>query len=382
MSGWNINKKANLQSRRIKSEGAFNVKRDVADILSTPAVVKAVVPDFDDVIVSESYLRLTGDNSSYAGFEWYEDNYWEVRTYDYYNGSYFNNTRRLNMMTKRILFVLLLLALMVSISVPAMAATYRSEDLARGAMWANLLIDTADEYKNSDGSFKTDDSWKDPHHLLGAIPENQDPYAPIHSSIITMTSSSWAVVGFSDGGGDLLKVWNDPANPEGYDGIVWGNAFYVSGKHGTWSEPGTVYLSQDNTDWWEVPFIAPNPYCNGKNQTFDETPGEGEGLVYPGEPWIFDDDGNKIGETGYAGGDAFDMATAFFVGDWTDPGDDDPSLVGLDWFKYMMVTGEGSGGPDCDSMFVFSTNPVPIPGAVWLIGSAFLVIAGFKRKRS
>ena len=68
MSGWNINKKANLQSRRIKSEGAFNVKRDVADILSTPAVVKAVVPDFDDVIVSESYLRLTGDNSSYAGF--------------------------------------------------------------------------------------------------------------------------------------------------------------------------------------------------------------------------------------------------------------------------------------------------------------------------
>ena len=92
MSGWNINKKANLQSRRIKSEGAFNVKRDVADILSTPAVVKAVVPDFDDVIVSESYLRLTSDNSSYAGFEWNEDNYWEVRTYDYYNGSYFNNT--------------------------------------------------------------------------------------------------------------------------------------------------------------------------------------------------------------------------------------------------------------------------------------------------
>ena len=283
-------------------------------------------------------------------------------------------------MKSKILFIMFVSLLLVCDS--AFAVTYRSADLARGGMWANTLIDTASEYKNPNGTFKTDDSWKDPHHLLGAIPASQDPSAPVHSSIITITSSSWAVVGFSDGSGDLLKVWDDPANPEGYDGIVWGNAFYIAGKHGTWSEPGTVYLSQDNMEWWEVPFLAPDSYCNGKNQTFDETPGEGDGLIYPGEPWIFDDAKNKIGETGYAGGDAFDMATAFFAGDWTDPGDDNLCLVGLDWFKYMMVTGEGLGGPDCDSMFVFSTNPVPIPGSIWLIGSAFLVIVGFKRKRN
>lgn len=283
---------------------------------------------------------------------------------------------------KKDLLVIFITAVSFAFSTQAFATTYLPEDAARGGMWANVLVDASSQYKNADGSFKTGGGWSDAHNLLGPIPTTQDPYAPVHTSIVTMTATSWVELAFADSLGNLLQVNNDPTNPEGYDGIVWGNAFYSGGKHSTYSEPGTIYLSQDGTGWWKLPFIAPNPYYSGKNQTFDGTPGEGNGLVYPGEAWIFDSSGNKIGETGYAGGDAFDMSTAFFVGNWAVTGDEDPSRVGLDWFTYMIVTGQTpvSGGPDCDSMYVFSTSSVPIPGAVWLLGSGLLGLLGIRRR--
>ena len=276
----------------------------------------------------------------------------------------------------------LMIIIMLAFSPLASALTYLPEDAVRGGMWANALVDTSDEYKNSDGSFKRDFSWSDAHNLLGPIPSVQGAYSPDHSSIITMNNGtdSWAIVGFADEYGELLRVNNDPTNPEGYDGIVWGNAFYRAGTHGSWSEPGTIYLSQDGIDWWQLPYISPDPYFSGKNQTFDGTPGDGAGLVYPGEAWTFDEDGNRVGETGYAGGDAFDMSTAYYVGDWTDESDDNPTQVGLDWFMYMMVTGEGLNEPDCDSMYAFSTSSVPLPGAVWLLGSGFALMALRRRK--
>ncbi len=40
----------------------------------------------------------------------------------------------------------------------------------------------------------------------------------------------------------------------------------------------------------------------------------------------------------------------------------------------------GSAGVDLDAIGVM--HAVPVPGAIWLIGSAFLAIAGFKRKRN
>ena len=288
-------------------------------------------------------------------------------------------------MDEKMVLVLVFFATVISICNPVMALTYRAEDLARGAMWANTLVDAGDEYKDANGDFYSDGTWHDAHNLLGPIPDSQNPYSPVHSSIVTMNNNtgSWVQIAFEDGYGDPLKVWNDPDNPEGYDAIVWGNAFYAYGQHGTFSEPGTIYLSQDLTDWYEVPFVAPDPYCNGKNQTFDMTPGEGDGLVYPGEPWMFDENGDKTGETGYAGGDAFDMATAFFAGNWLDPTDDNPSQVGLNWFQYIMVTGEPQkgGGPDCDSIFAFSVNAVPEPTTVWLLvnGLLGLGIIGFRR---
>ncbi|HAY22829.1 MAG TPA: hypothetical protein DCY27_11850 [Desulfobacterales bacterium] len=289
-------------------------------------------------------------------------------------------------MMKKGWLILLLLTVFLVFTSQAFALTYLPEDAARGGMWANVLVDAGAEYKNADGSFKTGGGWSDAHNLLGPIPTNQDPYSPKHTSIVTMNNkaASWVQLGFADTFGNLLRVNNDPTNPEGYDAIVWGNAFYSSGSPNTWNEPGTIYLSQDGSTWWKLPWDTESG-ATGKTQTFDYTPGEGDGLVSPGAPW---ENFVKTGstwthtETGLAGGDAFDMSTAFYVGDWTNPADDNPALVGLDWFQYILLTGEGTGGPDPDSVYVFSTSPVPLPGAVLLLGSGlarFIVI--FRRKQ-
>ncbi len=279
----------------------------------------------------------------------------------------------------------------------SLALTYLPEDAERGGMWANTLINASDQYKDGSGNFISDGSWSDAHNLLGPIPESQNGHAPVHSSIVTMNynEDSWVILGFTDEYGNTLQVNNDPTNPGGYDGIVWGNAFYAYGGPGSFSEPGTIYLSQDGNLWWALPAIFDyEPYyyasVSGTHQTFDHTPGNGSGLVSPGAPLEFDGNGTAT-STGLAGGDAFDMSTAYFAGNWMDPDDDDPSLTGLEWFSYILVTGQGakdnagnaiSGGSDCDSIYVFSTSPapVPVPGTIWLLGSGLAGLSCLRRK--
>ena len=267
------------------------------------------------------------------------------------------------------------------------ALTYLPEDTERGGMWANVLADTSEKFKNTDGSFIADGGWSDAHNLLGAIPETQNPYSPTHSSIVTMAANDWVILSFEDDFGNQLVVNNDPTNPDGYDAIVWGNAFYSYGGPSVWAEPGSIYLSQDGIDWWALPACIYQP-VDGTHQTFDLTPGYGDGLVSPGAPWEFDALGESS-KTGLAGGDAFDMYTAYFVGDLTDPTDDNAMLVGLDWFAFIMLSGKAPGdevqsGPDPDSVYVFSTStaPVPLPTAVWLLGSGLAALIGLRRRGS
>ncbi len=286
---------------------------------------------------------------------------------------------------------ILIAAIFLMFPFRAFALTYLAEDAARGGMWANVLVDASDEYKNDDGSFISNGGWSDAHNLLGAIPENQDWYAPVHSSIVTMNNDadSWVILSFAGENGQILRVNNDPTNPEGYDGIIWGNGFYVSGGETVWSEPGTVYLSQDGVTWWKLPQYYDDPYNShayGDHQTFDHTPGDGGGLVSPGAPLEYID--GEWSETGLAGGDAFDMSTAYYVGDWTYPEDDDETLVGLEWFSYILITGEaevGEGvplytGPDPDSIYVFSTSAVPVPGTALLLASGLLGLISIRRR--
>ena len=289
-------------------------------------------------------------------------------------------------------FVVVCVMMLIVFAGQAQALTYLPEDAARGGMWANTLVDTSAAYKDGNGNFRNGPSLADPHNLLGPIPENQGWYAPTHTSVTGMGGGArtWAMLSFSDQAGQTLRVNNDPTNPQGYDGIVWGNAFFVKGEEPVWSEPGTIYLSQDGETWWKLPPWFEDPYDSrayGNHQTFDHTPGNGAGLVSPGAPLDYIDGEWK--ETGLAGGDAFDMSTAYYVGDWTDSSDDNPDLVGLEWFSYILLTGESAileseddplySGPDPDSVYVFSTSHVPVPSAFWLLAGGLLGLSGIRR---
>jgi len=262
---------------------------------------------------------------------------------------------------------LITLSLLAILAQPGFGLTYRHEDLNRGGIWANKLIDSNPRFKDTaapDG-FVNNGSTNDPHHLLGPIPEDQSDTQPVFDPphniipfVRDLQPTEWIILSFADTAGNPKKVYNDPSNPDGYDAILWGNDFYddyYTNDGTVWSEPGTIYLSQDLVTWYRVPMLLPDPYdseADGRNQTFDHTPGKGSGLVYPGAPRLYAN--GSYTQTGYAGGDAFDMSTAVNV--------NNPDDIGLDWFKYLKVSGETPAvgglvsGPEIDSAFVFCTR--------------------------
>jgi hypothetical protein len=68
---------------------------------------------------------------------------------------------------------------------------------------------------------------------------------------------------------------------------------------------------------------------------------------------------------GSAGGTGYDLAES-----------------GFDWIRYIGVTSNGTSQPEIDGFAdVSPANAVPIPGAVWLLGTGLLGIVGM-RKRS
>lgn len=72
-----------------------------------------------------------------------------------------------------------------------------------------------------------------------------------------------SVVTLGDGGNIVLsfdhQVVDDPANPGGYDFIVYSNAIFSSTPTTRWQEPATVEISQDGVNWYLIkPNILPS----------------------------------------------------------------------------------------------------------------------------
>ena len=215
-----------------------------------------------------------------------------------------------------------------------LAATFTSDCLARGAMWSNVLVDSY---------IQTTGMYGDPDNALGEVTTWATPSYPAWN-VGTLVSFNYAddyvVVGFKNDQENPLLVTNNSNNPSGYDFVVWGNAF--SG----WTEPGKVEVSQDLTTWYEL--------TEGWTNRFDVTPTNGQGIVWPDSDL-----------TTYAGGDYFDIDS-----------------VGLDWIRYIRLSdAPGGGSADLDAIAALSTA-VPIPGAVWLLGSGLLGLVGIRRRKS
>lgn len=206
--------------------------------------------------------------------------------------------------------------------------------------------------------------------------------------ITTFNEGDWAILSFDH------QVMDDAANPYGIDFIVYGNAFFVGNGYvaddtdhgsytltgGIFSEPVLVSVSQDGENWY----------------TYDSGP-YGDTL-YPTNPWVWDQDlydttGNgwtaqendytkpvdpslTLAELttgtsadamalydGSAGGTGFDLAES-----------------GYDWIQYVKFEGvAGICGGEVDA--IADVAPVPVPGAVWLLGSGLIGLLGMRRKK-
>jgi hypothetical protein len=280
--------------------------------------------------------------------------------------------------------------------------------LTAGAAWASpyatTLVDSGGAFGNS--------PYDDPASVLGAPSTDfYDPWggwsggttdrrvklvepaynvdAAGNKLITTLNDSSFITVGFDH------QVMDDPNNPYGIDFLVFGNAFFggsgfvndgtdmgtytLSG--GAFTEDVLVSVSQDGQNWYTYqngPYgdtAFPTHAYEWDQAQFDST---GNGwtdnlmdFTKPVNPDYYDTlmDGGLTGAAaialyeGSGGGTGFDLAE-----------------TGYDWIQYIKVEGttEFAGG-EIDAFA--DVAPVPVPAAVWLLGSGLIGLVGIRRKK-
>lgn len=199
--------------------------------------------------------------------------------------------------------------------------------------------------------------------------------------ITTLNSGSFIEVKFDH------QVMDDPNNPFGLDFLVFGNSFYTGSSSvsdssnmndymlvgGGWCEDVTVSVSQNGTDWYQYengpygdnPFPTQAYEWDRKNARWTDNEMD---FTKPVDPGLADTlmAGGMSGAdaiqayNGSGGGTGFDLAES-----------------GYDWIQFIKV--EGTGG----EIDAFSdVAAVPVPGAVWLLGSGLLGMAGFRKRRN
>jgi hypothetical protein len=225
--------------------------------------------------------------------------------------------------------------------------------------------------------------------------------------ITTLRRDQVIVVGFDN------PIENDPRNPYGIDFLVFGNAMYtgsgsvsdatnmntymLSGggvfNGGGWFEEALVsvsqgpeYEGQDPLEWTWYSFDE-GPYGDGpyptnsylwdaENATWTDTLSD---FTRPVNPDVF---GALYGQTNVSAADAI----AAYQGSGGGTGFDLDDLyelhgVQLDWIQYIKVEGTALHKEGEIDAFA-DVAPVPVPGAIWLLGAGVIALSGLGRRRA
>ncbi len=204
--------------------------------------------------------------------------------------------------------------------------------------------------------------------------------------ITTLNTDEYVTVKFDH------RVEDDPLNPYGIDLIVFGNSFYVGSGFvsdlsdmetymlvgGAWFEGLVVSVSQDGETWYTY---DSGPYCDAAFPTqaylWDSENGEWtdteSDFTKPVDP--------DLAETLLAGGMSAADAIALYNGSGGGTGFD-LAESDYDWIQYVKVEGiSGFSGGEVDAFAdVAPASTVPVPAAVWLLGSGLLGVIGIRRK--
>lgn len=187
-------------------------------------------------------------------------------------------------------------------------------------------------------------------------------------------------------------ITDDPLNPYGIDFIVFGNDLYwgsgmvgpttnmetytIAGGGG-WSDPGKVSVAQSLDGPWYTyaagPFFDTITY---PTQAFgwdreNDTWGAELDWTIPVNPALnptVDFAGKSVADVidlyaGSAGGTGYDLAESSF-----------------EWIRYIKVESR-AGYPMAEIDGFADVAPVPIPGAVWLLGSGLAGLIGIRRRQ-
>ena len=102
--------------------------------------------------------------------------------------------------------------------------------------WADYVV----EFNQSIGQHVGNPQFSDPAQALGP-PTGGGTNWQNNSSVVSLGQGGDIVLGFNE------PVVDDPLNPEGYDFIIFGNAFWLSGDpyHNKYIEPAYVEIAQD-----------------------------------------------------------------------------------------------------------------------------------------
>ena len=228
--------------------------------------------------------------------------------------------------------------------------------------------------------------YTDPSTALGE-PSRVTAGWPSGETDVTMFNAAWKpdqIVSIGAGGYLVLgfdhPVYDDPSNPYGIDLLVFGNAFFSDSDYpngvagGIWAEPANISVSQDRQTWYDISSVTADNLFPTQGYTDTSGPYANDGtnpsnFLKPVDPNI-----EWQGKT-------YSELLALYDGSGGGTGVD-ISETGLEWIQYVKLWQPEGDSWSAEIDGVADVAPVPIPAAVWLLGSGLLGLIGIRCKRA
>lgn len=255
------------------------------------------------------------------------------------------------------------------------------------AVHAALAIsDYATEVVSYQAGSNAAGGYTDPSVALGE-PSRQTAGWPSGNTDVTMFNAPWQtdqIVSIGAGGHLIVKfdhpVVDNPSDVNwGIDLLIFGNACFTDSNYpngvagGIYAEPGKIAVSQDGTNWYEIPDVTADNLFPTQGFTDTSGPYAADGttlsdFIKPVDPGI-DWNGKTYAELlalygGSGGGTGVDI-----------------SSTGLEWIQYVKVYQDAGDSHSTEIDAFADVIPEPATMCLFALGSVVLLRRGRMKNR-